>query len=536
MNFMAPPKSYPKAKGVIGIERKNGQKCTSTKATKTSQELVTELPLSLVAEQQWELVKPIWDWNEEAPVDPAKELQVKVNVANAGWPWGGDCPANLVTQAPFSINEYRVDTGFFTKTECKQTAPFFNLHRGAEYPIFGLLFQYHGVISKFAATCQTAFHMVASYIDHWDISRADFNSCNKNPKLGGRDAAMGGTVVVSKFRNRRYRGDHFECEMYALNELTYACYNMASRFEILHLHRIPMLTTQLLSILVPHMRNLKTLGVYRCELIHIGHTMQLLEIIRTNRGSGMTSDINLDFYPRYHIGPADEDPKVCSGSYGVTWDNFTLDSRLAIWQILSVVLPQARKQGVDLISKDAAFRLWMERVPLWRLDDTIHAILHERDPHQVAAQVDFPHSRGRKSRLGWDGCWSGQSFSCRGCDAPVLGIFFHTEELRQRAYHTPGYIMECLGCMLSRHLDQEEDHYKIDRSKMVKAWLGSNTEDVAEILHPTNITRGRHLAIRYDVLRKSREASGAQWIQKAWSSSIRYSPTIYDVEPKVSQW
>src|SRR5271156_6525484 len=107
---------------------------------------------------------------------------------------------------------------------------------------------------------------------------------------------------------------------------------------------------------VPLMTKLKALGVYRCELIHVADTMKLLEIIRTNRsyGNGKTHRVLLDFYPRFHVGPVDNPIPGGKGSYGVTWDNFGLDSRLAIWQLLTRILPQAKKQGVDLISKDSA--------------------------------------------------------------------------------------------------------------------------------------------------------------------------------------
>lgn len=346
-----------------------------------------------------------WDLCAQEPTDTHIELQKRLDIANHGWPWGDVCPLRLVTQAPFMCNEYRGKVGFFTMAEAQQNAPLFNLYHGADYTILPILFRYHNMASKFAATCQTAFNLVLRFVHHWDISRAVFNGANKHPKRSGRDSTVGDVVIVSKFRNREFTGDHFECEMYSLHELTHALHNHAQRFEILHLHRIPMLTTQLLALVIPHMRKLKMLGVYRCELIHVGDTMRLLEIIRSDRGAGMTKTIALDFYPRYHFGPADGTPDTFSGSYGVTWDNEKLDTRLAIWQILYLALPQAKRQGVDLTSKDAAFRLWLERVPLWRLDDTIHAILHERDPFILAAQIDFPHTRGSIRKLACDQFW-----------------------------------------------------------------------------------------------------------------------------------
>jgi hypothetical protein len=154
------------------------------------------------------------------------------------------------------------------------------------------------------------------------------------------------------------------------------------------------------------MRNLKVLGIYRCELIHVGDTMKLLEIIQTNRATGKKDRVALDFYPRFHVGPehipGGYEP---TGSYGVTWDNFILDSRLAIWQLLTISLPQAKKQGVDLISKDSAFRFWLDQSPLWRVEDTIMVIERGDGGMNLAVQVDYPHTRGKTSRFEVPGIW-----------------------------------------------------------------------------------------------------------------------------------
>lgn len=154
---------------------------------------------------------------------------------------------------------------------------------------------------------------------------------------------------------------------------------------------------------VPLMTKLKVLGVYRCELIHVGDAEKLLEIVRKYRsyGSGKTHRVKLDFYPRFHVGPRNN-PAGRKGSYGVTWDNFILDSRLAIWALLMRILPQAKKQGVNLVSKDSAFRFWLEQSPCWRVEDTIKAIERGDDGAELAVQVNYPNTRGKTGLLAWD--------------------------------------------------------------------------------------------------------------------------------------
>jgi hypothetical protein len=144
------------------------------------------------------------------------------------------------------------------------------------------------------------------------------------------------------------------------------------------------------------MRRLKVLGIYCCELIHLGDTEKLLNIVGSNRGAGMTKDVALDFYPRFHVGPESSSPSVYTGSYGVTWDNFYgLDSRLAIWKLVMGAVRIANSQGVDLTSKDSAFRLWLEKSPCWRVEDTLNAIKHEEDEAKLASQILYPLLKGK---------------------------------------------------------------------------------------------------------------------------------------------
>jgi hypothetical protein len=162
----------------------------------------------------------------------------------------------------------------------------------------------------------------------------------------------------------------------------------------------------LLALVVPEMRRLKVLGIYRCEMIHLGDTMKLLEILRKDRGSGMTKKVALDFFPRFHEGPVwVQDCVYYTGSYGVTWDNFVLDSRLAIWQLLTRILPQAESQGVDLMGKDAAFKLWMDKSPCWRVDETMEAIQKNWQAERLAVQVDYPRTHGKQYKLPYGRKW-----------------------------------------------------------------------------------------------------------------------------------
>jgi hypothetical protein len=90
-----------------------------------------------------------------------------------------------------------------------------------EQPILRILFEHHSCASKFAATCQAAFNMVASNIDHWDFSRGGFNGCDKGiDEKTDRLASVGKIVVVSQFRVRIWRGENYNCDMFGLQNMS----------------------------------------------------------------------------------------------------------------------------------------------------------------------------------------------------------------------------------------------------------------------------------------------------------------------------
>jgi hypothetical protein len=154
------------------------------------------------------------------------------------------------------------------------------------------------------------------------------------------------------------------------------------------------------------MSNLKALGVYQCQLIHIGDTLRLLEIVRKGRESSPKRAVTLDFYPRFHVGPVPiPNDDNYTGSYGVTWNNSRIDSRLAIWCLVARSVRQSRHQGAGLFNGDGAFKLWLEKSPCWRIDDTLIALCYQRDPLLLATQLDFPNTKGNWKLLNFGSEW-----------------------------------------------------------------------------------------------------------------------------------
>ena len=177
--------------------------------------------------------------------------------------------------------------------------------------------------------------------------------------------------------------------------------NFSDYFQNLQLHRIPFLTTDLLSLLIPKMRNLKILGIYNCQLIHVGETMKLLDIIKTDRVLEKENQVSLDFFPNFHLGPVEEPGNPYSvGSYGVTWDNWNFDTCRALWCLVIQILFKARSQGIDLESKHTMFRQWMEKGPCHKVEETIATIMNpESSLEVIAAMINYRRTQGKVERL-----------------------------------------------------------------------------------------------------------------------------------------
>lgn len=172
-------------------------------------------------------------------------------------------------------------------------------------------------------------------------------------------------------------------------------------FQVIQLYRVPFLTTEVLSQVVPGMSRLLTLGVYRYPLIHIGSAMDLLEIIRRGRPSRKEYQVSLDFFPNFHFGPVyHPDRKNATGWYGVTWDNFERRSELAIWQLMTFILPQARAQGVDFFSHHTAFRKWLELSPCWKTKKVLVKMSKpETTDRELVALFCWRNFQGKVSKI-----------------------------------------------------------------------------------------------------------------------------------------
>lgn len=432
------------------------------------------------------------------------KLRLEVEAANAGWPWI-DCPPKLLLEAPFALNRYNdpipkdeaqvPGAGIFRLPMKNIQCKLFELDDIAIRKIYGYLFEFHTTAATFASTCQIAFTSMSNMSQHWDMSRPCFGNADAPKRIEPANF-----IIVSPYR---LRDDAVTAvrQMSALVTLTDTLNYWDQKIETLHLHRVPLLMVEVLDLVIPRFGNLRSLGVYRCPLIHVGHTLQLLDMvgrcgeIQAAAQRKPVTPVRLDFWPRFHVGPSEQNTPTSHGSYGVTWDNSELDTRLAIWCIVQKAIEQAKAQGIAqcLTDEASAFRIWVEKI-CWNVGPTMKAIFeetHSNDPIQLAAIYDFPRTHGRKDLLqfnagekGW-----GRSYECGICRKSTLGIFFSSPDVVRRAIriangHTIHKRMHCLGCMLTRYLEDEEDHLKHYEVQLIGNWLRDRVSNSGEVSGP----------------------------------------------------
>ncbi|TVY88963.1 hypothetical protein LAWI1_G006282, partial [Lachnellula willkommii] len=343
------------------------------------------------------------DWTA-APAPKSEEQLLKEEIEKnlEDWPWKG-VPQKLLTVSPYAFNYYNEEPPYntvevpFKLAEVTQTSKLFTevfRARPVLETIAGYLFQYHSMSWQFFATCQEAGRTMAQVLGFWDVNGNFFGHCEEPPTAKGphHDARVSLITIVAPVRRPEGTASYVE-QIENIHSLCLSVYNFAENIRNIQFHRVPFLSTRLLALLIPKMRKLENLGIYKCQLIHVGEAMRLLEIIRSDRMLGKEDQVSLDFFPNYHVGPKESLGEYCVGTYGASWDNWNGDTDIAIWAMVTRIIPQARKQGIDFESPHTAFRQWLDKSPCWRVDEMLEAISQfttdpEYDPAKFAALVD----------------------------------------------------------------------------------------------------------------------------------------------------
>ncbi|KAH8597565.1 hypothetical protein B0O99DRAFT_78860 [Bisporella sp. PMI_857] len=470
-------------------------------------------------------------WREEqernAPPPKTEEELVREEVEQKleGWPWASTSPPIAFTLAPFLDN-----TDYIPETSPKvlQDSRFFKLLDNDVVceNLLKYILQRHDTATRYALICRRTMESLGTQIGWWDFNQSFFQDCHKardDPTVReGREGFVSPVVIISPIRGtffndinklrpeqsksamrksrakaeKRWRvissdDDYkpiYPGQLRSLAKMCLSTKNFADYFQHIQFHRIPFLTVEILELIIPNMRKLKQLGVFRCPLIHVGHALELFELIKRDRPVEKERRVNLEFFPNRHTGPISAaGNSYHTGEYGVTWDNFNGRSDLAIWALVFKILRQARRYGIDIQSEDTAFRQWLDKSPCWRVGETLQKmnefIEHKISELELIAYIDFRKYRGNSAEIsryrqyefnaeGWE--WLAQTQECVSCAEPTLGIFWDFGSWRSRFVNH--YADSCLGCRLVDYLNGEDDHFKLRKRSIMQDWLFDGEE------------------------------------------------------------
>ncbi|KAB5549748.1 hypothetical protein GE09DRAFT_182916 [Coniochaeta sp. 2T2.1] len=239
-------------------------------------------------------------------------------------------------------------------------------------------------LSSLSRTCHAGFDVVAKYIEVWDTTPpGDF--MGEDVYLGANDGVQRtpATLMVTPIRpdwsymdGKRADfnfADHYQTE----TKLLRAIHNRAMLISNLQLHRLQFLDINAVRCIISSLPNLKLLGIYQCQLLHLGSMWQILHTIRQCGLQVLredTSFVKLDFFPMFHEGPNNI---LRHGSFGASWNNPGTDSAAAIWQlVLYHLYPKALALGFDILEWGCAFRHFLEKCPMreWAVPRIVEAV------------------------------------------------------------------------------------------------------------------------------------------------------------------
>ncbi|KAH8679834.1 hypothetical protein BGZ60DRAFT_554388 [Tricladium varicosporioides] len=466
-------------------------------------------------------------------VEPQKVLQekeeelAKERVAKAlrNWPFNSDPyqSERLVTLAPWAENaEYQFALPQVKQSDSLLFTLLYEKIPDAFYMIIDLIFEHHDTACKFGITCQWAWREMKASVDFWDMTGGSFGHCDK-PRWGPNasekhQGSIAPVLIITPVRRLPVRRLEdvgkdiskalpvsFTEQAMNLKTMCIAINNFYDKIKNIQFHRAPLVTVNVLELLIPKMVSLTSL---------------------VDRLKGNERQVKLDFYPNYHQGPVEEEGNGawCHGSFGPSWDNWNFNTCHAIWALVCNIIPKAQRQGIDFLGKHTMFRQWLDKSPCWRIEETLNALgafLSGRNINTavLAALLDcsnedhygdvtkYTRYIGNRAH-GWK--WSTQYFPCRLCpndNNQKLGIFFHypTQLLHKQRLCGDFDLAQdyyCLGCLLTHYLDNEADHYKVEKRNMIGRWL---CDDETGEYNKTDLTKAIEEFDEKDILRDAQD-------------------------------
>ncbi|KAI9764844.1 MAG: hypothetical protein M1840_007990 [Geoglossum simile] len=352
-----------------------------------------------------------------------------------GWTAGriSDGSRTKLLKAPYVFNE----KWEFGKPRSNQKSKLFTLSTEMLSDIFYQMDRQSRI--RFTRTSRASSELMSRTMTVWDMSGGDFCDAEKGP-MG--DSGPTAITVVTEFNGSPAKNT-VRHEINVLKAMTLSFSLWTRVFRVVEFHRAPLVSMDLLQYIIPALPNLKYLGIFECNLMHVGETIPLLHAIRKN--------VRLDFFPRRPI---------CH--------DVNIAIRIALSAMLFTILPLAKRKGSRLIERHSAFesylRVELPGIPIKQFKRIGDGVQDKQLTEIISAYKDcisHPCPVDPKSN-------NGRLWECEGCNLELRGCFFAKAQFKEP--HGP----VCWGCKLKQALNEEKYDKRIDGHRHIELnyWHG----------------------------------------------------------------
>ncbi|KAL9480024.1 hypothetical protein ACSS6W_004810 [Trichoderma asperelloides] len=274
--------------------------------------------------------------------------------------------------------------------------------------------------------------------------------------------------------------------MDSLLKLMFELFSARVHIRVLHLHDVPFLDRRVLAIILRGLPHVVMVGVYNCPLIHFGDVIPILDLIHEiniqRRDQNVPEIQDFDFFPYFNQGMPYEHENAAT--YGVSWSPLPMDiAQRGIYAIILKAVMKSKAMGIGLLFSPAhAFIKYLTKIPntplgMFGFLDAIYRYLEVKkdDPARSNLKLQAIYDLVKPIRLAlnenladdWPKYYTKQMaktlLCCSSCGYETLEEFFPAGSKNR----LPRHRRICGGCHLQLYLDEECDHWKMQKKRLI---------------------------------------------------------------------
>ncbi|KAM0475091.1 hypothetical protein ACHAPX_007223 [Trichoderma viride] len=272
----------------------------------------------------------------------------------------------------------------------------------------------------------------------------------------------------------------------SLIKLMQELFSARAHIRVLHLHDVPFLDRRVLAIILRGLHHVTMVGIYSCPLIHFGDVIPILDLIHEiniqRRGQNMPEIRDFDFFPHFNKGMPYQHENAAT--YGLSWSPVPMDiAQRGFYAIILKAVMKSKAMGIgQLFSPTHAFMEYLTKVPNTPLGvfgflDAIYRYLEVKkdDPTRTNLKLQAIYDLVKPIRLAlndnladdWPKYYTKLMaktlLCCSSCGYETFEEFFPTGSKNR----LPRHRRICGGCHLQRYLDEECDHWKMQKKRLI---------------------------------------------------------------------